>query len=173
MMQEQSRSGIGYLETTLLPAQEGDVLELDEVWSFVFKKTNQVWIWLAMCRRTRQIVAWMPGPRDHITLQQLWQKIPDSYKRGTCFTDFWSAYSQVIPQEQHHAGGKDEGETNHIERFNCTFRQSVPRLVRKTLSFSKRHLWHFRFIRHFLMTYNIRKDKEYLRQRAKLKTITT
>lgn len=81
MMQEQSRSGIGYFETMLLSAQEGDVLELDEVWSFVFRKSQQVWIWLALCRRTRQIVAWMPGPRDHITLKQLWNKIPDSYKR--------------------------------------------------------------------------------------------
>ena len=139
----------------------------------MFKKSNQVWIWLALCRRTRQIVAWMPGPRDHITLKQLWNKIPDSYKTGTCFTDFWSSYSPVIPQEQHHAGGKAEGETNHLERFNCTFRQGVPRLVRKTLSFSKRHLWHFRFIRHFLVTYNIRKTKAYLRQLAKLENITT
>lgn len=47
MLQEQSRSGRGYLEPTLLPAQEGDVLELDELWSFVQNKGEQVWIWLA------------------------------------------------------------------------------------------------------------------------------
>jgi len=29
MLQEQARSGIGYLEATPLPAQQGDVLELD------------------------------------------------------------------------------------------------------------------------------------------------
>ena len=172
MMQEQEQSGVGYLEATLLPAQEGEVLELDEVWSYVFKKTNQVWIWLALCRRTRQIVAWMPGPRDHITLKQLWNKIPGSYKTGTCFTDFWSSYSKIIPQEQHHAGGKDQGETNHLERFNCTMRQCVPRLVRKTLSFSKRHLWHFRFIRLFLVNYNQRKAKAYLRSLARTATFT-
>ena len=170
MLQEQAESGVCYLHRTLLPAQEGEVLELDEVWSFVFRKSEQVWIWLALCRRTRQIVAWMPGPRDHITLRQLWDKIPDSYKAGTCFTDFWASYSQVIPPEQHHAGGKEAGETNHIERFNCTLRQSVPRLVRQTLSFSKRHLWHYRFIRHFLVTYNLRKAKAYLRQSKQNKT---
>ena len=120
-------------------------------------------------------VAWMPGPRDHITLRQLWDKIPDSYKAGTCFTDFWASYSQVIPPEQHHAGGKEQAETNHIERFNCTLRQSVPRLVRQTLSFSKRHLWHYRFIRHFLVTYNLRKAKAYLRHsnKTKLEPIAT
>lgn len=161
---------MGYLEKTLLPAQPGDVLELDEVWSYVFKKSQKVWIWLALCRRTRQIVAWMPGPRDHITLRQLWHKIPDSYKKGTCFSDFWESYSQVIPQEQHRACAKQEGETNHIERFNLTLRQSVPRLVRKTLSFSKSHLCHYRFIRHFLVIYNIRKAKLYLRQTQAITT---
>jgi IS1 family transposase len=132
-----------------------------------------VWIWLALCRRTRQIVAWMPGPRDHITLRQLWNKIPPSYKAGTCFTDFWDSYFKVIPKEQHRACAKQEGETNHIERFNLTLRQSVPRLVRKTLSFSKRHHWHYRFIRHFLVIYNNRKAKRYLRLRAKQQPITT
>ena len=62
MLQEQAESGVCYLHRTLLPAQEGEVLELDEVWSFVFRKSEQVWIWLALCRRTRQIVAWMPWP---------------------------------------------------------------------------------------------------------------
>lgn len=173
MLQEQSRTGQGYLEKTLLPAQEGDVLELDEVWSWVFKKTNQVWIWLAICRRTRQIVAWMAGPRDHVTLRQLWNKIPQAYKRGTCFSDFWESYSKVIPQEQHRACAKQEGETNHAERFNLTMRQSVPRLVRKTLSFSKHHLWHLRFIRHFLVHYNLSKAKLYLRQISKNHAFTS
>ena len=98
-----------------------------------------------------------PCPRFQRKIKQLWEKIPQSYQAltcFTCFTDFWSSYLQIIPQEQHQAGGKDQGETNHIERFNCTFRQCVPRLVRKTLSFSKRHLAHFRFIRHFLVAYS-------------------
>jgi IS1 family transposase len=162
MLQEQRRTGVGYLEKSLLPARKGDVLELDEVWSFVLKKSQQVWIWLALCRRTRQIVAWMPGPRDHITLRQLWDRIPASYKAATCFTDFWESYAQVIPQEQHRSCAKQEGETNHIERFNLTLRQSVARLVRKTLSFSKQHLWHYRAIRNFLVYYNNRKAKQYL-----------
>ena len=164
MLQEQRRTGVGYLEKTLLAARKGDVLELDEVWSFVFKKSQKVWIWLALCRRTRQIVAWMPGPRTSETLRQLWGKIPSAYKVSTCFTDFWESYAQVIPQDQHRSCGKHEGETNHIERFNLTLRQCVPRLVRKTLSFSKQHLWHYRAIRHFLVLYNTRKAKQYLRE---------
>ena len=32
-------------------------LEADELWSFVGKKKNQVWVWLAMDSATRQVVA--------------------------------------------------------------------------------------------------------------------
>ena len=30
-----------------------------------------------------------------------------------------------------------KGQTNHLERLNCTLRQKLGRLARKTLSFSK------------------------------------
>ena len=49
---------------TLLPGQNGDVLELDELWSFVGSKAEQLWLWVALCRRTRQIVAWTLGDRS-------------------------------------------------------------------------------------------------------------
>jgi transposase-like protein len=49
---------------TLLPASPDDVLELDEVWSFVLKKAGRRWLWTAMCRRTRQIVAFASGDRE-------------------------------------------------------------------------------------------------------------
>jgi insertion element IS1 protein InsB len=45
------------LPDTLLLAQAEDVLELDELVSFVGETWFKRWLWLAMCRRTRQIVA--------------------------------------------------------------------------------------------------------------------
>jgi len=42
------------LKVPLVPAQPGDVLELDELWSFVLKKSRKRWLGTAMCRRTRQ-----------------------------------------------------------------------------------------------------------------------
>ena len=42
---------------TLCDAVENEVLELDEMWSFVYEKTNKQWLWIALCRRTRQVVA--------------------------------------------------------------------------------------------------------------------
>ena len=45
------------IKDVLLAAAPDDVLELDEIWSFVIKKVQKRWLWTAMCRRTRQIVA--------------------------------------------------------------------------------------------------------------------
>lgn len=80
------------LESTLAPAQEGDLLELDELWSFVKRRKNKRWIWLALCRRTlcrrtRQIVAFAIGCRGKKTCRRLWNAIPAGYKEAhlTCY----------------------------------------------------------------------------------------
>jgi insertion element IS1 protein InsB len=66
-------------------------LELDELWSFVLKKTNQAWIWIALCRKTRQVVAYAVGDRSEKTCRTLWEAIPQAYRTGQCYTDFWKA----------------------------------------------------------------------------------
>ena len=50
-----------------MPWQKGDVLELDELGSFVGNKANQCRVWLALCRRTRQIVAYAMGDRSEVS----------------------------------------------------------------------------------------------------------
>ncbi|EDW6057501.1 IS1 family transposase, partial [Salmonella enterica subsp. enterica] len=47
----------------LLPAKPDDILELDEMWTFVQKRDNKQWLWLALCRRTKQIVGYYIGDR--------------------------------------------------------------------------------------------------------------
>ena len=47
------------------------------------------------------------------------------------YTDFWWAYDQVFPLKRHQSVGNDSGKTTYMERFNCTLRQRVSRLVRK------------------------------------------
>ena len=129
-------------------------LELDELWSFVRKKTEQRWIWFALCRKTRQIIAFVIGDRSETTCRKLWDALPQAYRQGTCYTDFWSAYQAIIPEEQHQPSGKESGETAHIERFNNTLRQRLARFVRKTLSFSKSDLMHELCLRLFIWRYN-------------------
>ncbi len=130
-------------------------LELDELWSFVLCKANKVWIWIALCRETRQVVAYALGDRSKVTCQCLWERVPDRYKNATCFSDFWEAYQCVIPDDQHIPVNKQSGQTNHIERWNNTLRQHLGRLVRKTLSFSKLLEMHEICLKLFLHRYNV------------------
>lgn len=138
---------------TLLPYQAGDVLELDEIWSFVLRRKNKRWIWLAMCRRTRQIVALVIGNRGVRTCRKLWQAIPAAYKAAHCFADIWEAYSKVIAAHQL-TQSESKANTNHLERFNCTLRQRLARLVRETFSFSKSDIMHKVVLTLFVHSYN-------------------
>lgn len=73
---------------------------------------------------------------------------------AVCYTDFWSAYEQVFPKSRHQAVSKQSGKTNHIERLNCTLRQQVSRLVRQTLSLSKKLENHIGAIWYFIHHHN-------------------
>ena len=143
------------IKETLLPAHPTDVLELDEAWSFVLKKANKRWLWTAMCRRTRQILAFVIGDRSAKTCRRLWKRIPEAYRNCLVYSDFWKAYQQVIPDDQHIAVGKDSGETNHMERWYCTLRQRQARYVRKTLSFSKCDAFHHMVTKWFIVDHNL------------------
>lgn len=130
-------------------------LELDELWSFVLKKSRKRWVWIALCRQRRQIVAFVIGNRSAATCRKLWQQIPPVYRQAHCYTDFWEAYQKVIPAEQHTAGSKESGLTAHVERWNNTLRQRLARFVRKTLSFSKSDRMHKICLRLFIHHYNL------------------
>ena len=137
-----------------MPAQEAEPLEMDELWSFVARRADKRWVWLALCRRTRQVVAYAVGGRGRKTCRTLWGRIPEAYRAGLLFTDFWSAYAEVLPPGQHRASGKGAGQTNHVERFNNVLRQRLARFVRRTLSFSKTGAMHEDCLRLFLHEYN-------------------
>ncbi len=130
-------------------------MELDELWSFVLKKSRKRWIWIALSRRTRQVVAYVVGDRSAATCRKLWKRIPAAYQTAHCYTDFWEAYRHVIPEEQHTACGKESGLTAHVERWNNTLWQRLGRFVRKTLSFSKSDRMHKICLRLFIHRYNL------------------
>ncbi|HEY9152834.1 MAG TPA: IS1 family transposase [Anaerolineales bacterium] len=143
------------LKDTVLPAEPGDVLEYDEAWSFVLKKTNQYGLWTVMCRRTRQIIAFVIGDRSEATCCRLWNKVPMEYRGCLSYSGFWDAYQLVFPVETHHCVGKGSGQTNPMERWYCTLRQSCARCVRKTLSFSKSNAMHEIVTRLFIIHHNL------------------
>jgi insertion element IS1 protein InsB len=113
--------------------------EADARWSFVPKKAHKHWMWLAMDATTRQIMALHVGDRRRESARALWAAIPEVSHDHTKFhTDQDAVYKGVIPAERHKAITKKARKTNHSERFNNPLRQRLSRLVRDTLSFSKK-----------------------------------
>ena len=130
-------------------------IQCDEMWSFVGNKGNKQWIWLDLDIKTREIVGVSVGSRSREGAQGLWDALPAVYRQcAVSYTDFWSAYDEVFPSKRHQSVGKESGKTSYIERFNCTLRQRVSRLVRKTLSFSKKLENHIGAIWYFVHHYN-------------------
>ena len=152
---KQAEKELPDLADTLDEAQADDVLELDELWSFVLKKSNKQWIWIALCRRTRQVVAYCIGDRSEVSCRKLWSRIPDAYRKCCSYSDFWSTYKKVFSKATHQSVGKESGETAHVERWNNTLRQRLGRFVRKTLSFSKSESYHEAILKLYLHYYNI------------------
>jgi IS1 family transposase len=147
--------GLPPFRQSVLPAQGDEVLELDELWSFVQNKGQKRWLWVALSRRTRQIVAFVIGDRSAESCRKLWQRIPYEYRQGCSYSDFWHTYELLLSTGKHQMVGKESGQTAHVERWNCTLRQRLARYVRKTLSFSKSDKFHHLVTKWFIFNYNL------------------
>ena len=139
---------LGKAEVSLL------CLEADEQWSFVGAKDCPVWLWLAVERVTGLVVGFHLGERNGEGALGLWLSMPPALReRALVFTDGLEAYGAVFARGQHQPEGKKE--TTRMERLNNTLRQRCPRLVRKTLSFSRTWENHRLAIRYLLYNLNI------------------
>ena len=119
------------------------------MWSFVNDKSNKKWLWLAVLRRNRQVVAFHIGDRSYITFNELYSKVPKEYKKCQSRSDFWEAYDN-LPKRLHQKCGKETGETSQVESVNNVIRQRLGRYVRKTCSFSKSTVNHIKVTGLFL-----------------------
>jgi len=131
-------------------------IQCDEMWSFVGKKADKEWIWIALEKQSRKIIGLHIGDRSITGAIALYESIPKIYRDTAFFyTDYWKAYESALPKDRHKSVGKDSGLTNYIERFNNTLRQRSSRLVRSTLSFSKKLENHIGSIWYFIHHYNL------------------
>ncbi len=115
-----------------LPDRVADV-EIDEMWSFVEKKKNQCWLWLAYSPKHRQMLAYSLGKRTDESLRNLLGKL-SSVHITRYYTDNWESYQNLIPEVRHWIG---KAGTQRIERQNLNFRTHLKRLQRRTICFSK------------------------------------
>ncbi len=143
-------------QVQVVPKSQGPLaVQMDAWWSFVDDKGNKQWVWLALDVVTRELVGCHIGDRSADSALALWQSMPAVYRQcAMLYTDYWEAYQTILPSQRHCAVGKETGLTSYIERFNNTLRQRVSRLVRKTLSFSKKLENHIAAIWHFIHYYN-------------------
>jgi insertion element IS1 protein InsB len=76
---------------------------MDEMWSFVQKKTNQRWLWHAIDRQTGQVLAYVLATHEDAALKQLQQLLaPFSITRF--YTNSWGAYLRLLDALQHTVG---------------------------------------------------------------------
>ena len=131
-------------------------VEADEMASFVQKKANKQWIWIAMDATNRQVMAFHVGDRSRKSAKRLWAKIPHAYRQhATFYTDQYVVYEGVIPAAQHRAISKLARKTHHLERFNNTLCQRMSRLVCEASSFSKTLANHIGAIKRLICHYNL------------------
>lgn len=53
--------------------REWEAREFDEMWTFVSRRKRKVWLWLAIERANRRIVALVTGRRDAASAHGLWR----------------------------------------------------------------------------------------------------
>ena len=139
-----------------------DRVEADEVWGYVGRKANEIYIFVAMDPKTKLVVAYDVDRRDRQTTFRFIKDLADRVDgRFHLCTDGWGYY---VPAVQRYLAGRvdfvqivkdfarlpkkrwewvhgypreDYISTSYIERQNGTLRTLQRRMVRKTLCFSK------------------------------------
>ena len=111
----------------------GDSLELDELVVRVGTKRRYRYLWIAVSRLSRQVLAYFIGDRSRKSLHQLWQRIPRAYRRKLVYTDEYPVYGDVLRPWQHRPSPKGSGRTSVIEGLNNKWRTRVSGLVRRTV----------------------------------------
>jgi insertion element IS1 protein InsB len=106
--------------------------ELDEMWSYVGKKTNPRWLWHAIDRKTGRVLAYVFGRRKDEVFLKLKKLLKPFGIRKYC-PDGWGAYERHLPVENHEIGKR---KTQKIERKHLGLRTRIKRLARKTICFS-------------------------------------
>lgn len=134
-------------------------LQVDELWSFVRSKKRKRWIWVVYAPKYKLVIAQHIGGRGKRAALKLWKKVPDELKTSYFETDAHEAYKTIIPPQQHKVG---KHLTYFIEGFNATIRARVSRLVRKSLSFSKKDIWHNLAIAWFFWQLNLERLQPYI-----------
>jgi insertion element IS1 protein InsB len=142
------------VEVEILSAEELDQRrglssELDEMWSFVKRKSNPRWLWHAIDHHTGKVLAYVFGRRQDEVFLKL-KALLEPFGITRYYTDGWGAYERHIETEKHTVG-KDN--TQKIESKHINLRTRIKRFVRRTICFSKTEQMHDLVIGLFINRY--------------------
>ncbi len=132
-----------------LEVHRGLSSELDEMWSYVARKSNPRWLWHAIDHHTGKVLAYVFGRRKDKVFLRL-QELLEPFSITKFYTDGWGAYERHIDVENHRVG-KDK--TQKIESKHINLRTRIKRLVRRTICFSKTEQMHDLVIGLFINRY--------------------
>jgi len=110
------------------------VAELDELQTYIGRKTNKIWLWTAIDHYAPGILAIEIGDRSGQTFEKLWQRIK-TWKSRRYLTDGYCVYANYINPEKHLVLPKIL--LTRVEGENTRLRHYLARLHRATLCYSK------------------------------------
>ncbi|PSB30892.1 IS1 family transposase [Chlorogloea sp. CCALA 695] len=105
--------------------------EINEMWSYVEKKSNPRWLWHAIDHQTELVLAYVFGQRKDEFFLEL-KKLLQPFGIRRFYTDNWGAYSRHLEKQKHIVGKQN---TQRIESKHIILRTRIKHLARKTISF--------------------------------------
>lgn len=111
----------------------GKIYEVDELRTFIKRKSKLIWIVYALERETRKVVSLNIGNRSNRTLNVVLDTVKLSNPK-MIFTDKLKQYQYLIEKSIHKT---IRFGTNSIERKNLSLRTHLKRLNRRTICFSR------------------------------------
>jgi len=99
-----------------LDRRRGLTSELDEMWSYVAKKSQPRWLWHAMDHHTGQVLAEVFGRRKDDVFLKL-QRLLEPFGITKFSTDGWGAYERHLDAAQHQ-GGKEHTQKIESQHLN-------------------------------------------------------
>ncbi len=117
----------------ILPPIHGDSLEIDELVVRYRRRRRYRYLWIAIARLTRQVLAFCVGDRSRKSLRTLWSRVPPAYRRKLIYTDEYEVYAAFFRPWQHRPSPKGSGRTSVAEGLNNKWRNRLAGLVRRTV----------------------------------------
>jgi len=111
----------------------GKTYEVDEMRTYIGKKSRLRWIVYALERESKTVVSFNVGRRTNKTLKRVIRSLELANVRKI-HTDKLKNYRYLIAKKLHDTHVHS---TNHIERHNLSIRTHLKRLNRKTICFSR------------------------------------